>query len=46
MDPLEPRMRNVNASVKIISKGEGACVVGGRKIVYYCVSCAKHRRYV
>jgi len=37
--PLDHRLR-------VLLRKKGAYVVGGRKIVYYCVSCAKHRRYV
>jgi small subunit ribosomal protein S26e len=27
-------------------KKRGAYLSGGRNIVYYCISCAKHRKYV
>jgi small subunit ribosomal protein S26e len=31
--------------IKIL-KEQGARIHGGKNIVYYCVSCAKHRKYV
>ncbi|NIR86811.1 30S ribosomal protein S26e [Candidatus Bathyarchaeota archaeon] len=37
--PLDHRLRER-------LKKQGAYLGGGRSIVYYCVSCAKHRKYV
>jgi ribosomal protein S26 len=37
--PLDHRLRK-------LLKDKGAYVDGGRSVVYYCISCAKHRRYV
>ncbi|MDH5441230.1 MAG: 30S ribosomal protein S26e [Candidatus Bathyarchaeota archaeon] len=37
--PLDHRLRE-------LLKKQGAYLTGGRKIIYYCVSCAKHRKYV
>ncbi|MFQ6081699.1 MAG: 30S ribosomal protein S26e [Candidatus Bathyarchaeia archaeon] len=37
--PLDRRLRQ-------LLKKQGAYLSTGRSIVYYCVSCAKHRKYV
>ncbi len=37
--PLDRRLRE-------LLKKQGAYLSSGRSIVYYCVSCAKHRKYV
>ena len=37
--PLDHRLRK-------LLKNQGAYISGRRSIVYYCISCAKHRKYV
>lgn len=36
----------LSRNLRRILKEKGAKIYGGRRVVYYCISCAKHRKYV
>ncbi len=36
----------LNRRLKELLKKKGAYLSGGKSTVYYCISCAKHRKYV
>ena len=37
---------HLDRRLRMLLKKQGAYISGRRSIVYYCVSCAKHRKYV